>query len=557
MEYYDVLFIHAPNLSNFYLPSGRFINNNYIPMGMIALANLVKEANYKTILLHLGVEKMLNANFSVVEYIISHKIKFVGLDLFWFHQSFDVIDIAMKIKQRDPSIFIYIGGLTASYYAEEILSNFDCIDAVSCGYGESNILQLVDSVLHQNIAFSDISNLYFRSKGKITYSKTGIICPDIIHQLNYSNLEVISNYQEYVDYFGLHEMPLNIYDCHKKIMNHSINTKMFPLAIGRGCDTSCIYCGGNKGTCKKLYGDDYLVWRDIDTVVEDIIKVMSYGYNKIFICFDPVNDNNGYYIRLFQRIKACGVSVSMYFECWKLPSLEFIKAFSETFNDNNSHLLISIDTVSEKIRKSTRGSIFTNDELMNTLKNLDSFNVRYDLCFSLALPGSSFREDFKTYEYMKNALKSFKMIGRVITFLIDLVPGSLIYENPEKFDAQINMHSFMDYYNSFKHPLHSTYALCEYKLNHYFNDERDEGSIEDFSKRLQYIKCRYFCGINEQYNDQEDFDKNAVNCANQRQKVYDEIGVNIRAVPFNENHTYNDELKEFMDNFEVCRETYK
>lgn len=556
MDKYDVLFIHAPNLSNFYLPSGRFINNNYIPMGTIALANLVKEANYKTAMLHLGVEKLLDKDFSIVEFVKKHEIKFVGMDLFWFHQSYDVIDVAKKIKNACPNIFIYLGGLTASYYAQEILKNFNFIDAVTCGYGESNTLQLVKYVLEGNEDIKNISNLYYRDANQIVSNKLGVVCPDVIDNLNYSSLEVLVHYQQYVDYFGLHEMPLNISECRSKIMNSSINTKMFPLAVGRGCDTACLYCGGHKGTCKKLNGSNYLVWRNIDAVINDIIKVKQYGYNKVFICFDPVDDNDSYYIRLFNRIKEQKIDISMYFECWKLPSEEFIMAFSETFPDDNSHLLLSIDTVSEKIRKSTRGSIFSNDQLKSVLTALDNNRVKYDLCFSLALPGSTYKEDFKTYEYMKSALQSFKMIGRVITFFIDLVPGSLIYEHPERYDAEVNMHSFMDFYHAFENPMHSTYALCEYKLKHYFEDERDLGSIADFAKHLQYVKCKYFCGINEQYKQQKDFDENAINCACERQRIYDEMGVDLKAIPFNDEYNYNDELSLFMEKYKAVREEY-
>ena len=553
---YDVLFIHAPNLSNFYLPSGRFINNNYIPVGQIALANMVREAHYQTLLLHLGVERLLDENFSVVEFVRNHDVKMVGLDLFWFHQSYDVIDVARKIKRQCPSVFLFLGGLTASYYAEEILEEFPFIDAISCGYGETNMIPLVHYAIDHCGSIEKISNLYYRKNNHVVCNEKGVVCPDIMNTLNYSALDIIHHYSAYVDYFGLHEMPLDSSKCRKKIMNESIYTKMFPLAIGRGCDSSCIYCGGNAGTCKKLYGQQYMIWREIENVVNDIQVVKQYGYNKVFICFDPLDHNDNYYERLFEEIKKRGIQISMYFECWKLPSISFIKAFSNAFPDKNSHLLISVDSVSETIRQSTRGNQFTNMELEAALTQLDNYHVRYDLCFSLGLPNSTLRTDLSTYDYMRFALQSHRMIGRVITFLIDIVPGSLIYEYPERYDAQVNVRSFMDYYHSFENPLHSTYAMCEYKLNHYFGDERDNGSITDFSNNLQYIKCKYFCGINEEYKLQQGFEENSKKCARARQTVFDDLGVDITALPFNDQYQYQDELALFVEKYDAERSKY-
>lgn len=546
----DIIFLHAPNLSNFYLPLGRFINNNYIPMGTIALANMVEAEGYKTKLIHMGVELLLDKSFSVVDYVSKHKVKMVGLNLFWFHQSFDVIDLAQKIKKYAPETFVFIGGLTASYYADEIMNEYQQIDAVVCGYGEVGIKDLCNYVIKKEGELSKINNLVYRNGGEIVRTPVVEVDAVTISELDYSNLSLLRNYEVYAEYFGLHEMPLNLSESKGKIMNETIITKMFPLAIGRGCDTVCSYCGGNKVICKRLYGVNFMVWREIEQVIVDIEKVQQYGYNKIFICFDPNDDNDNYYIRLFREIKNRDIRISLYFECWKLPDKEFLDAFSETFPDEHSHILLSIDSINEVTRGGNRSNQFNNKEMLEAFEYCDRKKIRIDLCFSLALPRSSYQEDFLTYEFMKDALQNYKMIGRVNTFLIDLVPGSPMYENPEKFDVEVTYHSFKDYYQAFKDPLHSTYALCNYKLKNYFGDERDNGTVEEFSKYVQNMKCQYFCGINDKHTD------HIMECCHQRKEVYKELRFDIDAQPFDIKYTYQDELRIIKNKVIVERYEY-
>jgi len=547
----DIIFVHAPNLSNFYLPIGRFVNNNYVPMGTIALANLAKKNGYQTSLLHMGVERILDKDFSIVEYVNEHKVKIVAFDLFWFHQSYDVIDIARKIKESLPETFICLGGLTASYYDREIMQNFDFIDAVMSGYGENAVLEICDFVVHNKGELELIPNLVFRKEQEIIKNNKRAIQRELIQSLDYSSLEVMEHYQTYVDYFGLHEMPLDWSDSRKKILNETIVTKMFPLAIGRGCDTMCTYCGGNRKTCESLYGKDFMVWRNPETVIADIEKVKNYGYDKVYICYDPVDSNHNYYVNLFNEIAEKEIQISMYFECWKLPDKDFLDAFKKAFPDKNSHLLLSIDSVSTLTRGLNRSNVFDNQQMHDLFMYCDEIGVRIDLCFSLALPGSNFEEDMKTYEFMRNILHNYKVLGRVNTFLIDLVPGSPIYENAEKLNSRVSMHCFMDYYHSFEKPFHSTYALCNYKIENYFGDARDEGDIYQFSRELQNMKCQYFCGINE-----EDVD-NAEECRSNRQCIYDKYGINVKAKPFDGNYTYQDELEIVMKKMNSNREVYK
>lgn len=551
----DCLFVHTPNLSNFYLPLGQFINNNYIPMGLLALADLVSQNGYKTEIIHMGVENLIDSNFSLVKYVIDNQIKVVGLSLFWFHQSYDVIDLAEKIKKGSPNTFVFLGGLTASYYADEILTNFKFVDAIVIGYGENSIIPLLDCVIQKKYTLSKVHNLFYRIDHQVTNTKLCFIDEKLFHELNYTNLKVIKHFEMYIQYFGLHEMPLLKTETHEKIMNQTIETKMFPLSIGRGCSTLCSYCGGNRDTCHKLYGDKFLLYRTHDEVLSDIESVITLGYTKVFICFDPSRDMQNYYIELFKKISQKKIRVSMYFECWSLPSEAFIYEFSKTFPDENSHLLLSIDTLSEDTRKKNKGEYFSNEELIKIFQYLDEKKVRYDLCFAIGLPGSTYSEDMKTYEFIKNILQRYKSIGRINTFLIDLVPGSPLYENPKQYGISISKKSFLDYYNEFSQPLRSTYALCNYKLDHYFYDGRDNTTIEKFSEMLQLIKCQYFCGVNEQSSVNQE--ENINECCRKRQMIYEKMGFNIKAQPFSNSHTYNDELAEVIKSYDKSRIRYE
>jgi len=529
-------------------------------MGVFPLADLAKCGGFRTEIIHMGVENFLDVNFSLEEYVVQNRVKLISFSLFWFHQSFDVLDLAMKIKKASSDTFIVLGGLTASYYAEELLTEYWFIDAVNVGYGEVTIIPLLNNIINNSGSLSQVPNLYYRLEGRAINSSLHVIDQALFHELNYTNLNLLRNYSTYVKFFGLHEMPLkaSLDSLSKdKIMNETIETKMFPLAVGRGCNLQCSYCGGNKNTCRNLYGEDFLLWRSHEDILQDIDTVLNYGYTKVFICFDPSRKMQIYYVELFQKIRERNKNISMYFECWCLPTKEFIDQFQETFPDKDSHLLVSVDTFSEHIRKINQINYVTNEDFIEIFDYLEQKNVRFDLCFSIGLPGSTIIEDMKTYEDMKKIKKKYRMLGRLNTFLIDLVPGSSMYEMPEQYGVEVGYRSFKDFYREFSDPLHTTYALCNYKLKNYFNDERDIGTISDFANKLQLIKCKYFCGINEMDDPYNGKEGNMKKCVAMRQDVYDEMGLKIEAEEFDDVHTYSKELEKVRLQYHMSRMKYK
>ena len=69
MEKVDCLFLHVPKLTNYYRPINDFIWINFLPMGLLGLADLLQRHHVSTQVVHLGVEWVEDHQFSIIEYI--------------------------------------------------------------------------------------------------------------------------------------------------------------------------------------------------------------------------------------------------------------------------------------------------------------------------------------------------------------------------------------------------------------------------------------------------------------------------------------------------------
>jgi len=112
------------------------------------------------------VEWIEDHNFSIIEYIREKNPRILAIDLHWHHQSYDVIEVVKKVKAAFPSIYVLLGGFTASFFHEEIMRNFDGVDGVIRGEAEVPILELADTLQKGREDLFSVPNLTWRRKGE-------------------------------------------------------------------------------------------------------------------------------------------------------------------------------------------------------------------------------------------------------------------------------------------------------------------------------------------------------------------------------------------------------
>lgn len=545
---YDVLFVHVPKFSNEYLPLGEFMNITYMPMGIFAMANKLNASGYRCKIVHLGLEWIQDKNFDLLDYIAQFPARAIGFTLYWHYQTYDALFTATQVKKRFPESMVFMGGLTASYFSDQIIENFPQVDAVLKGHAESTILDLAGELNTQEPKLENIRNLVFRKNGRPHMGKPlYVACPADLNGLVFADLSELKNWPVYVQSFGF---PLAYSKEYKKDENKTHQTMgrtFFPLFTGRGCPTSCAYCGGSCKTLAKANGTSGVIWRDHLEVINDIRLALEAGYKTMSLCFDPYPNAPEYYVRLFELIRREKIEADWYFENWGLPTNEFLESFAQTFSAPHSYLALSPDSGNEQVRNMNKGYSYTNAQLYQTLDFAQKKGVRIDVFFTLALAGETAKTAMDTKEMIDHIRGRYDNIGRLMTWSVQLEPGSPQFENPEKYNMVSDRKNLMDFYHAHKGIRADTYSSLGFKINGYFGDERDNGTIADFERHLQHFKCMEFCFLSPDPRQHYTPQQSRQHCLERREKIALRRGIKKEQKIIQDGYDYFDALKDIHE----------
>lgn len=535
MEKLDCLLIHTPKFNNYYRLSGDFMHTMYIPGGLLSIADCLNKNGFKTKILHLGIEWIKDKKFRLEDYLDRTRPDVVGLSLHWHHQSYDTIRVAGRIKSFDSSIFVVLGGYTTSIFDREILENFPEVDAIIKGDGEIPFLRLcqkrrnfatettekhgekslnllnpkipsvsssVNSVPSVADKLEDVPNLSWRRDGKIVQNEISFVASQKdMDEFSWTNLSFLENYRLYVK---LVQTPYWFKSIPGKINKHIKRFQLgFPLLVGKGCPVNCSYCGGSWLTQKKFTNRKDIVFRSPEKVINSLLEIKKYGYDLIYICFDPYPDNLSYYIDLFKKIRQKNIKIACGFSCYRLPAKEFLEEFKKTFGwSEASFLEISPESGSERVRRLNKGFYYSNADLIESIKYVNKLGIPLNIFFSLGLPFQNKVSLAETIYWIRR-LQKFKCVKEVVWSILDLDPGSPCLLFPEKYGVVFRSKSFKDFINIHQNSYKmanlpgARFTKMDYCVKGFLDqgakNSLEEDKFEKFGRELQKIRCKYSC----------------------------------------------------------------
>lgn len=442
MKKLDCLFIHpTTHLKTPYSETKDSVTYTIMPMGTIALADLLDREGYQTRIIHTGIEQMCDRSFSLDSLFKKNEPSVVGIDLHWYVHSYDAIRIANIVKQSSDA-FVVLGGFTASFFAREILSRFKNIDAVICGDAEIPLLELLDKH-RKNATLEDVPNLMYRDRESLKQSKKRYIAKaSDLDQLNFSNFSLLSNFDKYLE---------TIYpsgDLDPFVGKSKIKRQGW-LCLGRGCSVNCSYCGGGKDAFQILTARQTPIFRSKEKVVEELARFEEMGISCAYMDFDPYPMEHDYYRELFSLVRREKIDISALFLLWSPSDREFLKDFKDTFSPLYSTICLSPESGSEYIRKLNKGYYYDNQQLFRWLNNAKLEMIPIQLYFTSGLSGET-KEHFEdTIRIGLRTIEEYPVVA-ISCNPIELEPASPRFLFPEKHGVSLKFRQFIDFYNTFK-----------------------------------------------------------------------------------------------------------
>lgn len=469
MRRYDLILIHPPSVYDFrrrpFFPGpvavtvGRYTPIFIaVPIGMISIAAHLLNNGYKVKILNLA-EWMMSNKDDVGELLSGLEANVFGVDLHWCVSSHGSIEIAKICKETHPNSLVILGGLTASFFHDEIVKEFPFIDAVVRGEAEEILSLIIDKC----------DKKYFRTIPSITYlDESGSVKVNSI-------MPVCKTLDEY-DFSRI-----DLIEPNEILMSGAGGLKSWLLPLSRGCTLHCRHCGGSSYSYRLLFNRVAPAPLSPEKVCENIMNLKKRGVNAIFLIQDPRILGKNYWVRLFSLIKDENIDL-------KQLGVELFwpidKEFLDTVSKTNLPIIMNISPESgnEEVRR-MQGRQYTNKQLLDTVMKCREKDIKIAVFFMVGCGFETLETLKETWHlcaklyHLDRELRSGKerdyagplWIKPEIGVMILLDPGSYAYMYPEKFGYQLYFKCFKDYYNGLSCP--SWHQWFSYRTKHLTSTE--------------------------------------------------------------------------------------
>jgi len=432
------------------------------PMGFAQMAHYLEKNGIRARIVNLALKMLNDEKFDPDIFIKKLDSEAFCIDLHWIAHLHGALECAKICKKHHPEIPVIFGGFTSTYYSDEILQKFPCVDYVlrgdSCDLPLLKLIENLNSSKKNNQNnpgnLEKIPNLSFREGTKIRSNP-------------------ISNVDDSIDFvidpkFML-KLILRDRDLDANLPYKSwLDDPTMPILTSKGCIYNCVCCGGSKDCYESIYNRKKPALMQADKVIEQMMLNEQYINNPVFFLNDIRMGGKKYYREIFKKIKQERIDLPVVFELFSPLDREFAGDLKASFSHYN--LEMSPEDASESVRLFA-GKTYTNDDVERSIKNAINYGCdKIDLFFMIGLGGQSRDNVYQTLKYIDSIAGKFKNYNKnyngnsdksdgdnknkiypfISPYAPTIDPGSIAFESPEKYGYVVFNKTLESQYEAFK-----------------------------------------------------------------------------------------------------------
>jgi len=349
------------------------------PVGITSIADTLEQSGFNVQIINLAYQMLRNPRYDAERVIASLKPRLFAIDLHWLPHAQGSIEVAKIIKKYHPNIPVVFGGLSSSYYHEELVG-YPWVDYVIRGDSTEEIVVRLVSAVRQGLPVTDIPNLTWKRPGG------EIVVNPLTHVPDNMDYASIPSYKYVVrsvfKYANLHNTIPYV---------EWLKYPVTALLTSRGCTQNCSICGGSSSSYRKICNRSKPAFRSPEILVEDILFLQKIGPAPIFILNDFRMAGPEYTEKLLNLLKKANIKNELVFELFFPAGEEFFGRLAEALPRYS--IEITPESHIERIRKFNGKLPVSNEEIEQTLESaLRNKCRKIDIFFMTGLPKQTYED---------------------------------------------------------------------------------------------------------------------------------------------------------------------
>ena len=484
----DLILLHPPTLYDFrkrpgiHGPISDVVPSTPIfemyPIGFASLSEYLERHGLKVRIINVAMKMLKDEKFDVERLIRKNKPLAFGIDLHWMAHVQGTLALAEIIKRFHPGIPVILGGLSATYYHEEILRQYPFIDFVMRGDStEKPLVQLLQTI-KKGGELKNIPNLTYRDEKNRIQANPLTHVPENLDEMTIDYSHIMKKVVRYLDPTGYQPF---------------IDWYTYPVTAVftcRGCTYSCKTCGGSAQTFRTMANRRKPAYRNPKLLAQDIFNVSDHLHAPVMIIGDIFQPGEEYGFTFLQEMKRRPISNHIAFEFFVPPTRAQLKRIADSIL--NFNIEISPESHDEEVRRAF-GRPYNNESLERMIGDaVDLGSKRIDLFFMTGLPKQTYPSVLETVDYCHSLLERFRSYHKLFPFISPLAPfldpGSAVFEAPEKYGYRLLCRTVEEHRQASLSP--SWKYILNYETEWMSRDEIVYSTYEA-GKRLNRLKAQF------------------------------------------------------------------
>ena len=420
----DLLLMHAPAIFEFrdrrdlYFP---FLGTSgdvpitplyeYFPVGFRSLQRYLGERDHDVKIINLSTLLLCYPDLELATIARALDVPIVGIDLHWMVHVQGSLAVAEQIKRERPDIKILFGGISSTYYADQLI-RYPYIDMVMRGY-DTHVP--VDNLLRargDEPALHHVPNLLWKDRSGAVVDNGYVHKPDTMACG--------------IDWRTAPRAPA---------AKGSFAIREYLSVQNAGCAYNCGWCGGSREAFRRInHRKNTMIRKPIDQVSYEFesLRSMPATDNYHFYSVGAYNETREGLDNLITGVHDAGLK-SVSYEQFHLTPRATLKKMAQA--NKNTIITLSPESHDLRVSKLAGRGTYTNEELEVWLADaLDAGISQIDIWYFIGMPEQDAESVKGTVDYCARLLHKFKtsrvnpMICPMIPFLD---PASTFFEQPE------------------------------------------------------------------------------------------------------------------------------